>query len=207
VAGYAIEPLEPRTWEPFAALAERHNGVWGGCWCVWFHPDGPERTELGNRGYKQLLVEEGRAHAALVLDGDDAVAWCQYGPVEELPGIYHRKEVEAHAGPAPDYRITCLFVDRRYRRSGVAAVAVGGALELIGRAGGGLVQAYPQDTAPGQKVSASFLYSGTRHLFEQAGFRYDRPKGKNHCVMTAVVEAAGPAGAQRGAAASGPRSR
>jgi hypothetical protein len=26
-----------------------------------------------------------------------------------------------------------------------------------------------------------------RGLFEQAGFAYDRPKGKNHCVMSKVV--------------------
>jgi GNAT superfamily N-acetyltransferase len=185
--GYTVEPLDPRTWNAFADLAERHNGVWGGCWCVWFHPQCPDRKVLGNRGYKQRLVEEGRAHAALVLDGDAAVAWCEYGPVEELPNIYHRKEYEAHSDRTPDYRLTCLFVDRAHRRTGVAAVAVRGALALIGRAGGGLVEAYPQDTVPGTKVSASFLYNGTRSLFEQLGFGYDRPKGKNHCVMSTVV--------------------
>jgi hypothetical protein len=48
------------------------------------------------------------------------------------------------------------------------------------------VEGYPQDTR-GTKVSASFLYNGTRTLFEQAGFEYDRPKGKNHCVMRRTV--------------------
>lgn len=48
------------------------------------------------------------------------------------------------------------------------------------------MEAYPQDTG-GKKISASFLYNGTRTLFEQAGFTYDRPKGKNHCVMTKTV--------------------
>ncbi|MEJ7755976.1 MAG: hypothetical protein WKF83_06195 [Nocardioidaceae bacterium] len=62
-----------------------------------------------------------------------------------------------------------------------------GALELIARAGGGLVEGYPQDT-PGKKMNPSFLYNGTRHLYEEAGFTYDRPKGKNHCVMTMTVE-------------------
>jgi GNAT superfamily N-acetyltransferase len=157
---------------------------------VWFHPDGPERKILGNRGYKQRLVLEGRAHAALVFHGDTAVAWCEYGPVEELPNIYHRKQYEADAERTPDYRLTCLFVDRTHRRTGVAAVAVRGALTLIGQAGGGLVEAYPQDTVPGKKVSASFLYNGTRSLFEQVGFGYDRPKGRNHCVMSTVVAAA-----------------
>jgi hypothetical protein len=185
--GYTVRPLDPSTWDAFAALAERHNGVWGGCWCVWFHPDGPERKTLGNRGFKELLVQQGRAHAAVVFDGDVAVAWCQYGPMEELPHIYHRKEYAAHSERMPDHRLTCLFVDRAYRRAGVSAVAVRGALALSGRAGGGLVEAYPQDTVPGKKISASFLYSGTRSLFEQLGFGYDRPKGKNHCVRRTVV--------------------
>ena len=183
-AEYTIEPLGPGTWDAFAHLAERHNGVWGGCWCVWFHPDCPERKSLGNRGYKQRLVEEGRAHAALVFDGDAAVAWCEYGSVEELPNIYHRKEYEATAEKLPDYRITCIFVDKRYRRKGVSAVALRGALDLVARAGGGVVEGYPHDNN-GRKVSV--LYNGTRALFERAGFVYNRPKGTKNCVMRRTV--------------------
>lgn len=68
-----------------------------------------------------------------------------------------------------------------------------GALDLIARAGGGVVEAYPVDTE-GKKVSASFLYNATRTLFESAGFRYDRPKGKNRTVMrTTVAPTARPA--------------
>lgn len=87
----------------------------------------------------------------------------------------------------PDYRLTCFFVDRRHRREGVAAAALGGALTLIAAAGGGLVEAYPYDSA-GKKVSGSFLHSGTRSMLERAGFTYERPKGKNHCVMRTVIE-------------------
>jgi GNAT superfamily N-acetyltransferase len=189
--GYRIEPLGPRTWDAFADLAERHNGVWGGCWCTWFHlyPDCPERKTLGNRAFKQRLVDEGRAHAALVFDGDTAIAWCEYGTVEELPNIHHRKQWEQSVVRMPDYRITCLFVDRDYRRKGLAAVAVRGALQLISAAGGGLVESYPHDLPPGKKPSASFLYNATRTMYEKLGFSYDRPKGKGNCVMTKSVPA------------------
>jgi hypothetical protein len=68
----------------------------------------------------------------------------------------------------------------------MAAVALRGALDLIAQAGGGVVEAYPHDIA-GQKVSASFLYNGTRSLFEGAGFSYDRPKGTKNCVMSKTV--------------------
>jgi hypothetical protein len=185
---YKIKPLGPDTWDAFADLAERHNGVWGGCWCTWFHTMHAEKghTAEGNRALKERLVSEGRAHAALVFDGDVAVGWCEYGTPAELPNIYHRKEYEAGLDRPPDYRLTCFFVDKRYRRSGVAAVALRGALDLIAQAGGGVVEAYPHDIA-GQKVSASFLYNGTRSLFERAGFSYSRPKGAKNCVMSKTV--------------------
>ena len=32
--GYTIKALTSDTWEAFADLAERHNGVWNGCWCT-----------------------------------------------------------------------------------------------------------------------------------------------------------------------------
>jgi ribosomal protein S18 acetylase RimI-like enzyme len=189
VDGYTVQPLGPDTWDDFAALAERHNGVWGGCWCTWFHTAHAEKTYSAedNRALKERRVDEGRAHAALVFDGDLAVAWCQYGAPEELPNIKHRKAYEAGAARVPDYRITCFFVDRRYRRRRVAEAALRGALDLIAQAGGGVVEAYPQDTG-GKKISASFLYSVTRSLFEQAGFAYERPIGKNHCVMSKTVK-------------------
>ena len=190
---YTVKPLDAESWDAFAALAEKHNGVWGGCWCTWFHrgvgrdfgkdPQGAE----GNRAWKECLVREGSAHAALVFDGDTAVAWCEYGSPEELPHIYYLKEYQAGLDVLPLFRLTCLFVDRDYRRKGVAAVAVQGALDLIAEAGGGLVEAYPRDTQ-GEKTSASYLYNGTRSLFEGAGFSYDRPVGKKNCVMRKTVE-------------------
>jgi GNAT superfamily N-acetyltransferase len=183
-----VRALGPETWDAFADLAERHNGVWGGCWCTLFHTMEAEKTHTveGNRALKEQLVKEGRAHAALVFDGEVAVGWCEYGPPKELPNINHRKQYEAGLVEPPDYRLTCFFVDKRYRRQGVSAVALHGALDLIAQAGGGVVEAYPQDTA-GKQITASFLYSVTRSLFEQAGFTYSRPKGKNHCVMITMV--------------------
>jgi hypothetical protein len=182
-----IRPLAPDTWRAFADLVERHNGVFGGCWCTYFQTMSDQKTYDAddNRSLKQRLVEEGRAHAALVMDGDEAVAWAQFGPRGELPNIYHRKEYEEAGDPAPDFRITCMFVDKRYRRRQVLRVALRGALDLIAAAGGGVVEGYPHDTSDGRKVSV--LYDGTRRLFEEAGFTYVRPKGLRNCVMRTEV--------------------
>ncbi|MGN6795724.1 MAG: GNAT family N-acetyltransferase [Streptosporangiaceae bacterium] len=195
---YTIKPLSPDTWDAFAALAERHNGCWnavhgscwaegGGCWCMRFQRScADKKPGEGNRARKERLVNEGRAHAALVFEGDVAVAWCEYGTPDELPNIYHRKEYLAGLEKQPDYRLTCLFVDKNQRRKGLAGAALRGALDLIAQAGGGVVEAYPQDTE-GQPISPTFLYTGTRSLFEQAGFGYDRRKGRYHCVMSKKI--------------------
>lgn len=184
-----VEPLSSLTWDVFADLVERHNGVWGGCWCTWSHlyPDPPERRDLGHREFKRRLVQQDRAHAAIVLDGDRAVAWAEYGPVPELANIHHRKEWEKTAVSIPDFRITCLFVDRDYRRKGLASVAVRGALDLIAAAGGVLVEAYPHDLPSGKKTSSSFLYNATRTMYEDLGFVDDPPRGKSNCVMRTLV--------------------
>ena len=188
-AGLTVRPLTSETWPAFAALVERHNGIFGGCWCIWFHPDSEERGKgyEGNRRLKCAYVDKGEAHAALVFDGDRAVAWCEYGTPAELPNIHHRKDYEAGLQELPDYRLTCVFVDKAYRRRGLWRIALQGALDLIAQAGGGVVEGYPQDLSDGRRVNNSFLYNGTRALYEEAGFTYDRPKGKNHTVMRRTV--------------------
>ena len=184
-----VRALGPETWDAFAALVERHNGVFGGCWCTWFQTMPSEKTYTAerNRELKERLVREGRAHAALVFDGEAAVAWCEYGSCAELPNIYHRKQYDAEADLYPDYRITCMFVDKRHRRHGVSVVALHGALDLIAQAGGGVVEGYPHDT---QGKKQSVLYNGTRRMFEDAGFELVRTKGQKNTVMRRTVTAA-----------------
>ena len=195
-AAYRIVPLSPATWPAFEAMVQRHNGIFGGCWCTWFHDGHPScvgrgETFEGNRAIKKRLVDEGVARAALVMDGDEAIAWAEFGTPAQLPTIHHRKEYDATSVAEPDYRITCVFVDKRHRRQGVTELAITGALDLIAQAGGGTVESYPHDlTEQTKKMSASFLYNGTRRLYERLGFTYDRPKGLKNCIMVRTVDPA-----------------
>ena len=189
---HVIRPLSLETWDAYAALIEKHNGVWGGCWCTYFHEDDPagSKDDLGRAGFKKRMVELGIAHAALVFDGDQAIGWAEYGSPVELPNIYHRKERDAAGIDPAAYRITCFFVDRDHRRSGVAYEALQGAVELIAAAGGGVVESYPNVLVPGKKTSSSFLHNGTREMFEKAGFEYIRPLGLRKTIVRKVVPAA-----------------
>lgn len=84
---YTTKPLTAETWTDFADLVEAHNGVWGGCWCMGFRPEGVGRghTATGNREAKRAHTIAGAVHQILVYRGDECVGWCQYGTAAELP--------------------------------------------------------------------------------------------------------------------------
>ena len=142
-SGYTIEALDKSSWDAFARLVEANNGVFGGCWCMGFHPDDSREPAL-NRKRKLARVRAGRAHAALVFDGDDCVGWCQFGAPDEVPKIKNRAAYEKGLSTLPDWRIACNFVGKGHRRQGVATAALAGALDLIALLGGGKVEGYPE---------------------------------------------------------------
>lgn len=184
---YTSRPLDASTWDVFAELMERNNGVFGGCWCIGWHPEREQRG-ISRRAVKEERVRTGRSHAALVLDEDGAAqGWCQYGSPAELPGIKHRREYDKDAPPLPDWRITCFYVDKKHRGQGVARAGLAGAVDQIARVGGGLVEAIPEVTA-GREAQGRFLYSATVELFEDFGFTRHRQVGKHAWVVSRTVD-------------------
>jgi GNAT superfamily N-acetyltransferase len=183
---YSVKPLDRSTWDAFAALVEANGGVFGGCWCMGFHP--PDESSADDprpkRQRKLDRVCEGTAHAALVFDGDDCVGWCQFGSPDEVPNIKSRREYEKGLVELPDWRIACCFVGKGHRRQGVATAALAGALDLIAGLGGGRVEGYPE---PADAVPAGFLFNGALSTYEAAGFERDRMIGKHRWVVVTQV--------------------
>jgi len=182
---FVVRPLDAVTWPDFARLVEKHNGVWGGCWCMEFHAEGAERSGM-RRDWKQARVRDGRGHAALVYDAPECIGWCPFGATDELRRIKRQRAYAAAATEPSDWRIPCFFVDKDCRRRGVAAAALKGALREIARSGGGAVESYPE-AIDGR--SAGFLHNATLDLFQQHGFERQRPVGKHHWVVSTLVPA------------------
>jgi GNAT superfamily N-acetyltransferase len=185
VQPYVVKALDESTWAAFAALVERNNGIFGGCWCIGFHGELSRTDPELNRRRKQERVRQGRAHAALVFDGDDCVGWCQFGSPDELPQIKSRAAYEKGRTTLPAWRIACCYVGKGHRRQGVATAALEGALGLIAELGGGTVEGYPEGA---DAVAAGLLFNGALSTYEKLGFTKDRPIGKHRWVMTRVVE-------------------
>ncbi len=186
---YSVKFLDATTWSDFVQLAERHNGVWGGCWCLRFHQELSKTSAAENRSEKERRVMEGRAHAALVYDENVCVGWCQFGRLAELPNIKYRQAYDENSTVLPDWRITCFFVDRKFLGRGVASAALTGALDAITQSGGGTVEAYPEDYN-GREVSKSlpYMYNGLVSMFERHGFERVFRLGKHHWAVRKVMD-------------------
>lgn len=186
--------LSARNWDRFEEFFARHDGVQDGCWCMFYHRQGPNRDQprdariAENRRDHRELVRRGGAHGVLVLDAGVVVGWCQFGRAPELPRIERGRKyrgLRRTLGRPPDWRITCFFVERAYRRRGVARLALDAALEAIRRRGGGVVEAYP--VTHGRAVATWF---GTRTMFARAGFARVAPFGRSNVLMRRTVRAA-----------------
>ena len=188
---YTTRPLSPDTWADFATLVEANGGVWGGCWCMGFHPEGVGKghTPAQNREAKHTHVRAGTVHQVLVYDGNACVGWCQCGPPAEIASIKNPRAYEAGLTELPDWRIGCIFTDRRLRGRGVARAAVAAVLTAIEEAGGGLVEAYPEQVEGRPPQRGAFLHTGPEDLFEEFGFERDRRIAKWRWVMRRRVGA------------------
>jgi GNAT superfamily N-acetyltransferase len=182
---YVTRPLDASTWEDFAALVDANNGVWGGCWCIGFHPEGlgDRSSATRNRSLKHAHVRHGTVHQVLIYDGETCVGWCQYGSPAELPRINNPKAYLNDLTELPDWRIGCIFTGKDHRRNGVARAGVAAALDAIKDAGGGLVEAYPEQVEGREPQRGAYLHTGPENLFEEFGFKRDRRIAKWRWVM------------------------
>jgi predicted GNAT family acetyltransferase len=131
-----------------------------------------------NREAKRALTAEGRAHGTIVYCGKDPVAWCQFGPKEELPRIDGKRGYKpTDANP---WRVTCLFVAPGHRKSGLAGFAVKESLKAMRKMKVKVVESYPVEG----RRSASLLWMGTPHLFEGLGFTRAGPLGKGSWIYS-----------------------
>ncbi len=210
VPAYTTKELSKNTWPDFERLFSQKNG-WDFCWCMHFHrprslPKSQRlhsRAERGvrNRREKRELVDKGCSHGILVYAKGEPVGWCQYGPKEELPRFDNSRNYRGLAlerGKVNLWRITCFVVDKKYRKRGVASVALKAALEAIRNKGGGLVEAFPLiqweelcrsrirrcGHAP---AFGNMSTHGTLSMFEKEGFKAVAPFGITNVVVRRTV--------------------
>jgi GNAT superfamily N-acetyltransferase len=116
------------------------------------------------------------------------VGWCHYGPPAEVSTLKNPKAYHQGLGELPEWRIGCIFTGKGHRREGVARAAVSAALDAIKEAGGGVVEAYPEQVDGREPQRGAYFHTGPENLFEELGFERDRKIAKWRWVMQRRIE-------------------
>ncbi|HZL82158.1 MAG TPA: GNAT family N-acetyltransferase [Candidatus Deferrimicrobium sp.] len=170
-SGIVCRELEPRLWLQLEALFGMH-GACGGCWCWhWRLAEGEHWDDVkGEVAHERLhqAVQSGSVHGMLAFDGETSVGWCSFEPRASLPRLERSPRFKGRPAERVWF-VGCFFIQRSWRRRGLAELLLGKAIEVMEREGARAVEAVPTATH-GRPQADAFLFTGTYEMFERLGF-------------------------------------
>jgi len=165
-----FRPLTPERWKDLEALFGR-AGACAGCWCMWWRLSRSRWTQgkgAGNRRTLRKIVLSGESPGILAYAGGVPVGWCALAPREAYPAL-ERSRILKRVDERPVWSITCFYVARAHRRSGLTTRLLEAAVAHARRRGARLVEGYPVD--PRSKLTPDlFAFTGLASAFRKAGF-------------------------------------
>lgn len=167
-----IAPVTPDRWGDFEKLfGER--GACAGCWCMYFRGTRAEYVRnqgAGNKRRMKKLIACGEVPGLLAYHDGEPAGWCAVGPREVYDAL-GRSRVMAPVDDKPVWSVTCIFVGKKFRRTGVSVELLRAAAKHVASRGGRIVEGYPVDSKKKEPEPDAFMYHGAASAFRRAGFR------------------------------------
>jgi GNAT superfamily N-acetyltransferase len=192
-AQLTFRPLSQKNWPDLEALFGT-RGASGGCWCMWWRLKRSEYEEKkgdGNRVLFQKVLTSGAPTGVLGYADGKPVAWCAIAPRQDYPALA-RSRVLMPVDDKPVWSVTCFYVARAWRRSGLTPELLKAAVQYARKRGATIVEGYPHDL-PSRKGNATttlpdaFAWTGFASAFRQAGFQEVARRSKSRPIMRLVV--------------------
>jgi GNAT superfamily N-acetyltransferase len=134
-----------------------------------------------NRAAFKRIVKKGPHPGLLAYAGKDAVGWCALAPREDYERLAFSKVLAPVDDRAP-WSVTCFYVAREHRGTGLTVALLRAASEYARKRGAKALEGYPIDTHGGRAANA-WVYTGLLSAFEKAGFREVERRSKTRPIM------------------------
>ena len=131
-----FSPVTKKRWSDFEMLfGER--GACGGCWCMLWRLTRKEfenQKGAGNRKAMKAIIEAGKIPGILAFSQGEPVAWCSVAPRDHFPAL-DRSRILKPVDEMPVWSISCLFVDKPFRRKGLSTQMIVAAVDYAKKKG------------------------------------------------------------------------
>jgi GNAT superfamily N-acetyltransferase len=189
-----VEAVASVPWEDVSLVFGTRGDPWR-CWCQYFKLPNREFETATPEACAGMLREQVQASSpgpgVIAYLGAEPVGWCAVEPKPAYSRLHRAKVVTEGSRQKPDdasvWAVTCFVVRVGYRRRGVAAALLRGAVAQARGAGARVVEGYPVDVALRPKAPSAELYHGTASLFAAAGFVNVARVRADRAVMELVV--------------------
>ncbi|MBM3267493.1 MAG: GNAT family N-acetyltransferase [Candidatus Sericytochromatia bacterium] len=169
----ATVELTPERWPDLEKLFGA-KGACGGCWCQSWRVGKGERWDAikGDEARRRMeyMVKSGIAHGILAYESTEPIGWCAFDRRRDFLKLDRAPSLACDDADAV-WSLPCFFVRRDRQGRGVASALLAHALEALRAHGASIAEGYPAKPAKdGKPLPAAFAWTGTRSLFERAGF-------------------------------------
>ena len=168
----SFQQLAINQWDDFVSLFGM-RGACGGCWCMlWRLPY--KQFELqkgeGNKLAMKSIVDSGEVPGILAYHKKKAIAWCSIAPRTSFPAL-SRSRILQSIDERPCWSVSCLFVNKSYRKKGVSTELLRAATEYAKSQGAEIVEGYPVEPRTDKDIPPVFAWTGIPKAFIDAGFK------------------------------------
>ena len=178
-----IRPLTSKNWRDLEALFGS-RGACAGCWCMYWRLRRSiwerQKGEKNRRALLKIVESDGPA-GVLAYDGEKPIGWCAVAPRGDFV-VLQNSRILKPVDDQPVWSLPCFFVAKEYRRQGVTAQLLQGAVEYARKQGAKIVEGYPQDPKSG-KMADVFAWTGFAPAFKKAGFEEVARRSKTRPMM------------------------
>jgi GNAT superfamily N-acetyltransferase len=176
-----VRELSEATWDDFEDVLGKNGGA-RGCWCMHWRLSIDEWMAGKGDGNKRAmkLAKQASVPGVVIYRGATPVAWCSLGPRASFPRL-ERSKLLASIDDKPVCAMTCIFVHRKHRGSGLLSTILDAVCEYAADNGYTIAEGYPVEPRDGRRAGSDTAMTGIASAFLDAGFkelarpRSDRP--------------------------------
>lgn len=178
-----FHPATPARWTDLEKLfGER--GACGGCWCMFWRLPRKEFAASKGAGNKRALkriVVSGREPGIMAYLDEEPIGWCAVAPRQDYVAL-ERSRILKPIDDQPVWSISCLFIQKSYRRRGVSTELLRAAISFAANHGARIVEGYPVQPSM-EKMPDPFLWHGIPSAFLKAGFHEVERRSRSRPIM------------------------